>query len=218
MPRVVTLILCVLSLGTSAFAEPFTTTGSVTFSWGEPPLPPMISLTGPLLETGVPLIDTQGVLFGFGWEPLLLCHPCDPGWILPIHGFSTTGSGTVSLEGHARQSVFYDANYEFFGDALIAPDIAPDTSTTITRLISGQLLLDGWTSEARTTKLFSTNLVLEGQATAAFARRGEQVYWNQLLYDFQNKPPIPEPASLLLVGSGLATLAAMRRRRGAGSR
>ena len=218
MLRLVTLILCVLSLGTSASAEPFRTTGSVTFTWGDPPIPPMISVTGPLLQTGVPLIDTQGVLFGFGWEPLILCHPCDPGHVLPIHGFASVGSGTVSLEGHARQTVFYDGNFEFFGDDLIAPDIAPDTSTTITRLISGQMRLDGWSSATRTTKLFSTNDVLEGHATAAFARRGEQVYWNQLVYDFQNKAPIPEPASLLLVGSGLATLATLRRKRGAGSR
>jgi len=209
---VVTPLLLTLGVP-AASADPFRITAVLTF--GEQS-PPVFSLLGPELPNGVQLLDTQGVFSGLFQVPLLGCYPCQPGTVLSPNLDSTSsqlGSGTVSVEGGPRKPVYYDGSLSFAGGTLVAPSLGPAESASISRDITGLLLLEGWANPEHSSKIFGTNHPMEGTATATFARRGDEVFWTGMVYELQNQVPVPEPASFVLLSSGAAALIAWRRRR-----
>jgi len=205
-----------------ARADPVTVTGGFLLATGVNEVSPPSALTGTDGFTA-----TGQLVIGVGagrLDAIESCRPFDPfpcgaGASLPLFGFlSAQGSdpgfsdAVVTLRGEEYRDFGIDDPYGFilelegtavlpsFGDGAAQSVMAPFTLTG--RFFDGMSI----------TQLVGGGMATLGLTQAAF--EGVPL-WSveQVRYDMQDTAPIPEPGTLLLVGTGLAGIARARARR-----
>ena len=122
---------------------------------------------------------------------------------------ASLGSGSATVGDISYTNVFYAGVTDFFGSAIARP-----VSTSAPFTFQGTLL--GFADSQRTQPLFTLSLSGQGSAllqTSAIIPGINAVSVVGVRYDFQPAAGIPEPTTLLLLGTGLAGVAARVRKR-----
>jgi len=209
MPRTFALtIAAVLTFSPVALADPvrIVTSGFYTVIWDE--------------ESDFRFVGTGFELRGLANDPgrtnpLFRCHPCPPGTSLGLStDFRTDRDERHSaiFEGLFYPEVYYTGSTTIRAGSVIVPDLADRAVLSAPFTASG--FLAAYDNIARTgAPLFSTALSGRGTASVTFIPRIEGIDADSISYQFNDSAPIPEPATLLLVGSGLSAMYLRRRRR-----
>jgi len=158
-------------------------------------------------------------------DPIANCAPCTPGSAFNV---STTVSvsdwaGRATIDGRTYDSVYFNGLLRFNGGSVTVPNMAPGQSGPdfegLSRALTGFTFTGSFAAFAAPglagTPLFSTDLTGGGAAVVAFSNfpTASGIRVAQLDYDFHDVASTPEPASLLLLGSGAAWIAVRRRGR-----
>lgn len=147
------------------------------------------------------------------------CTPCTPGATLDLGSTMTLNAfppGSATIDGRVYDSVFFSGLFNFDAGPVTVPDVAVGDGERASTGFTFAGTLAGFADASRTgTPLFSLQLAGTGTASMGFFNYAVSpgfIIADGFQYEFENATTTPEPASLLLVGSG-ATLMAWRRRR-----
>jgi hypothetical protein len=201
-------VLCAIAVqisATGAAADPIrVTSGSLSFDTGGPPAFSLVTSSGELFEA-------EG--FRLDW-PATCFYQCSPGVVIPISIVATE-----SNDG----SMFFQANgvdlFPVMQFVISGPSVTlgSDTGTpdgpfeVFQRPFTFVGQLTGYTSPDRTgTPIFDVSLTGSGTADLRTVFEDGSYSFSSLDYNFEASP-VPEPATLLLVGTGVVLI--WRRRR-----
>lgn len=227
MPRsIIALALGALLVGLPASADPVTITGgTLSFDDGDPP--------GFRFELADAPFRLGGVIYGVmpGDESMLslaqnsavgclFIAPCFSGDNLTL-GVTISGRGSASVgpvdDPDDPQTQPAEARFEF-----TTPDVPLAGQAVNVFLLESPFHVTGWlrvfADETFSRVVFETTLIGHGTTTAALAQ-GEPYTtvgpygWEESVYRFTAADPIPEPGTLALLATGLASLCAARSRR-----
>jgi hypothetical protein len=201
------VILGVATLPAPAIADPIAITSGFLSSAG-------------LSNIGTYQLNGRGLSLGgntdMGSVPASSCFPCPGGTVVPL---STLLVGRLETQGPvivdgAPFSGFLEASFEFNAPALVMSFAAADISVRRPFTFSG--VLRG-TDEFGQSTLFERMLIGQGELTANFALNPNldptAFEFRSIRYDFADAAPVPEPITMLLVGTGLGGVFVRHRNR-----
>ena len=158
--------------------------------------------------------------------PFFSCsHGCGPGQIIQLSSSlenlvvqvapaELAAAGSATVNGTSYPLVEFIGTMGFVTSSVTLPPLPPDQSgVTVTAPFSFSGVLQGWDPLTRDgVLLFTEQLVGTGEATLNLAASPSSYTFGTLSYAF-TPSATPEPASLLLLGTGLVIARGLRKRR-----